>query len=101
MKQILTILTAYPLLGCTSGGDGRRFFLQGAWTLEAAVMRPPNFVCPVASPYLYIHDMLLLAKQLYASTSNYSAPLFETAPFGSLRSKSFKISYKIFHLSAF
>jgi len=34
MRQILTILAACLLLGCTSGGDGGRWLLQGAWTLR-------------------------------------------------------------------
>ena len=34
MKQILTILATSLLLGCTSGDNGRRFLLQGAWTLR-------------------------------------------------------------------
>ena len=34
MKHILTILTTCLLLGCTSGDNGRRCLLQGAWTLQ-------------------------------------------------------------------
>jgi hypothetical protein len=34
MKQIMTILATSLLLGCTSGDNGRRFLLQGAWTLR-------------------------------------------------------------------
>ena len=34
MRQILTLLTVCLLLGCTSGGDGGRWLLQGAWTLR-------------------------------------------------------------------
>jgi hypothetical protein len=41
-----------------------------------------------------------IAKHIKTGQST-QHPFFETAPFGSLRSKSFKISYKIFHLSAF
>ena len=34
MKQILTIMAACFLLGCSPGRDGKRWLLQGTWTLR-------------------------------------------------------------------